>query len=109
MERMRVNLDGLALPPRLAALVEGLLDPQEEDRMSADEALAALQQPEAGVTQRCGSWSGSRVMQGQPVRPPHPLSNPSTHCCVHAAAASWHSGGSAYKIHHHVQVSVGLS
>ena len=44
-ERMRVDVSSLALPPRLAALIEGLLEPLEEDRMSSADALITLTQP----------------------------------------------------------------
>ena len=40
-----MDVSSLALPPRLAALIEGLLEPLEEDRMSAADALATLTQP----------------------------------------------------------------
>ena len=46
---MRLDLGSLQLPPRLEALVEGLLEPLQEERMSATDALATLQQPEAAI------------------------------------------------------------
>ncbi len=42
LDRLRVDLSSAALAPRLRAVVEGLLEPDAADRLSADEAAALL-------------------------------------------------------------------
>ena len=46
---MRIDASSLNLPPRLAALIEGLLEPLQEERMDAAQALATLQQAEDAI------------------------------------------------------------
>ena len=73
--RMRIDGSGLRLPPRIEALVEGLLEPLQEERMTAAQALATLQQPESAIVRHaplllkaCGCECGcSCARMGSPV------------------------------------------
>ena len=47
---MRIDISDLRLPPRLASLVEGLLEPLQEERMTAAQALTTLQLPESALS-----------------------------------------------------------
>ena len=43
LDRMRLDLSSVAMSPQLKAVLEGLLEPVQEDRMSAERALSLLE------------------------------------------------------------------
>ena len=63
VDRMRVDLSTVAMGPRLSMVVEGLLEPVLEDRLTAEEALSVLDGKKAKV--RGGGTVGGSLFQKQ--------------------------------------------
>eukprot|EP00887_Chlorella_sp_A99_P006661 scaffold3.g6661.t1 len=63
LDRMRLDFSGVPMGPRLQAVIDGLLEPVVEDRLTADDALALL----AGERRAARRGAGAEPARLQPV------------------------------------------